>query len=184
MPFRKGIRGDIAAACRVSQFWLDRDSANANYSSMRMDQLLTKRQHAMLKVMLGRTAAGQVYEAVLPWILILLGEKIPANPRARAKLFSYETRPDQPEYVDPEKDIAASVNAIVNNLSSYDIELSARGKDRDRLFLEIAREKKQMEQLGLSWPLPQTKAAPASHTAGQAPAPVAPSNTEAEAANV
>lgn len=145
-PFRREIRSDVAAACRCSMWWLDRDPSRANYSSMRMDQLLSKRATAGLKALLGAGVAGKPYELALPWICLSL--RIAVTP----EMYRYELRPDQPEYVDPYKDTLASSLAIASGLSTYEIELSSRGKDRKQVFETLAREKAEMAALGLSFP--------------------------------
>jgi len=127
-PFRTTIRGDIAGACRVSQFWLDRDPSRANYASMRMDQLLTKRCLIGLKYTIGRGAAGKVYQKMFEWFLLEAGITMPSS-SVMVQLMQYELRPDQPEYVDPLKDVNASLTAVDSKLSSLEIELSSRGKD-------------------------------------------------------
>ena len=158
-PFRSTIRSDIAAACRVSQFWLDRDPSRANFSSMRMDQLLTKRCLTSLKEVVGVGVAGKPYEAALPWLMLSVGRALPVAAEDRAKLYCYFLRPDQPEYVDPVKDVQASINAIANNLSTYDIELSARGKDFRSVFKQREIENAILKEKGLPFPQPQKNAA-------------------------
>ncbi|HYG78687.1 MAG TPA: phage portal protein [Planctomycetota bacterium] len=159
-PFRATIRGDIAAACRISQFSLDRDPSRANYSSMRLDQLFTKRTLAALKETIGVGAAARPYESAVPWLMLDAGYAMPDSAAEKAKLNNCFLRPDQPEYVDPVKDVQASVNAIANNLSTYDIELSARGKNWRAVFKQRAIENALLAQHGLPLPHPQKSAAP------------------------
>jgi lambda family phage portal protein len=154
-PFRATIRGDVAGATRCSQFWLDRDCGRANYSSMRMDQLLTKRSLAPVKSLVGRQAAGRVYEAIFPWLMLRIGRPLPSDPVQLARLKRYEIRPDQPEYVDPVKDVGASETAIAANLSTYEIECSSRGKDYVQVIQQRGRENALLVANGL--PLPQPK---------------------------
>lgn len=155
-PFRATIRGDVAGATRCSQFWLDRDCARANYSSMRMDQLLTKRSLAPVKSLIGRQAAGRVYEAAFPWLMLRIGKPLPTDPIKLARMKRYDIRPDQPEYVDPVKDVAASETAIAANLSTYEIECSSRGKDWLQVFQQRSRENDILKASGLPYPQPKT----------------------------
>jgi capsid protein len=150
-PFRASMRGDIAAACRVSQWWLDKDPSRANYSSMRMDQTMGKRCHAQLKEVAGYSAKW-AYRLALPWILLRLGVPLPANAADRRRIFRCKTRPDQPEYVDPQKDVAASSDAIEKNLSTFDLECSARGKNYREIFEQRKVEKDLMKSLGIAPP--------------------------------
>jgi len=156
--FRDEIRADVSAAARLSRFWLDRDPKRANYSSMRMDQLLTKRHLASLKACIGTGAAGKVYEFLFPWLMLRRGFVMPTSLAERNKMMRYELRPDQPEYVDPVKDIAAAVNAIANNLSTHDLECSSRGRDWRQIFKQRQIEIAEAKKMGLVMPVPQTAA--------------------------
>ena len=149
-PFRSTIRGDLAAACRVSQYWLDRDASRANYSSMRMDQLLTKRVLSGLKLVVGRGTAGDIYQRIFPWLMLSVGRPLPATKAARARVMRYDLRPDQPEYVDPVKDVMASQMAVANRLSSHDVELSSRGKDWQQIFSQAALEERLLDAAGVA----------------------------------
>lgn len=140
--FRGMLRGDEAAATRSSQQWLDRDSSRANYSSMRMDELLTERVRGPVQNILGRFVASQPYERVLPWILLKLGVQIPANVEARARMFSHKLMPDRPKYVDPTKDGQAAVYLIDHGLSTKQEEAANRGRDYEKI-----RERLQIEQV-------------------------------------
>jgi len=153
-PFRDTIKGDIAGATRASRIHLDRDLAGKTFMNARFDQQQGKRLHAQLKECLGRDMAGRIYHYVFPWLMLALGEPLPANKAELARLMKYETRPDQPEYVDPTKDVQASINAITNNLSTYDIELSSRGKDFRQVFKQRALENALLTQYGLPLPVP------------------------------
>ena len=145
-PFRATIRGDVAAATGVSQFWLDRDPKRANYSSMRMDQLLTKRDLVRLKRCVGREAAGRVYEEIFSWVALKIGFEIPADPDFRARLVRHYLRPDQPEYVDPEKDVRASSAAVNAVLSTREQELAARGKEWRQVLSQNKREQLELDE--------------------------------------
>lgn len=153
-PFRSEIRGDVAAACRISSWWLDRDPSRANYSSMRMDQLLSKRATVSLKELIGQGTAGRPYELALPWICLKLCRAL------KAEMYRYDLRPDQPEYVDPVKDVSASILAIASGLSTFEIECSSRGKDHKQIVEKLATEKQQMEAAGLAWPVVAKPAMP------------------------
>ncbi|MFH1605170.1 MAG: phage portal protein [Pseudomonadota bacterium] len=151
-PFRAEIRGDVAAAGRFSAWWLDRDPSRANYSSMRMDQLLSKRGTVSLKELLGTGCAGRPYEAALEWICLRNGIEL------TPEIMDYNLRPDQPEYVDPYKDVLASTMAIAAGLSTFEIEMSSRGKDFAQVVERLAVEKAKFDELGLAWPsMPKAK---------------------------
>jgi len=177
-PFRSSIRGDIAGATRTSQYWLDRDAGRANFSSMRMDQLLTKRALASLKEVIGTGAAGKVYQRVFPWIMLSIGRKMPSTAIERRKMMRYDLRPDQPEYVEPVKDTQAAINKIANNLSTLENECSARNMNWRTNIRQRAIENALLRKNDLPVPVPEKSAAAEKDQAQ--PAPAAADDIEAE----
>lgn len=159
-PFRATIRGDVAACTRQSQFWLDRDASRANYSNARMDQLISKRLLNPIKLIIGKHLAGVPFQRVAPYILLRAGIAMPRNPQAIAELLSYELRPDQPEYVDPQKDAEAAAFLVQNNLSTLEKELSNRGMDMSTVLAQRAKENALLSSLGLPVPGSQPANAP------------------------
>ena len=80
-------------------------------------------------------------------------------------------------YIEPEKEIGASVEAINNNLSSLADEAAARGKDYEEILQQRAREQKQKDELGIKDPAPKQNV-PVITSGGQEPGvmPNDPSN--------
>lgn len=139
--FRQMLRGDIAAALRIPQRYLDRDVSRANYSSMRADMLDTDRLLAPVREWVGHQTIGRVYEIAAPIMSAMVGFAI--DPKA------YRLLPDAQPYVDPEKDIAGAVAAISSGLSTHEAEISRRGGDIRQVWQQLAAEKKLAESLGL-----------------------------------
>lgn len=152
-PFRQMLRGDIAAALRIPQRFLDRDVGRANYSSMRADMLDTNRLLDPLREQIGQRLAGDVYRYVLPYLAIAAGVKLPRS--------DYRLIPDGHPYIDPSKDIAAAKDAIDGNLSTYEYEIGKRGGDYRQVWAQLAKEKEQAKALGLTMAAPAAPAAPA-----------------------
>lgn len=148
-PFRAAMDGDLAAGAGVSRQWLDRDSGRANYSSMREDNLRTERRLGPERQILGRHWAAGIYRRLLPYLLLQLGERWPADPRARAALARCELRPDRPEYVDPMKDAEALVYQVDHNLLTLEEALAARNRDLETVLQKRAAEKARLRELGL-----------------------------------
>lgn len=148
MPFRAGLRGDTAAAMRLPQRFLDRDVSRANYSSMRADMLDTDRLLSPVREWYGHATIGRLYKEVLPFLALRAGI---AMPRAKYRLI-----PDGQPYVDPTKDVAAALEAINGNLSTYELEAGKRGGDYRKMWEQRAKEKAEEKSLGI------TAAAPAS----------------------
>jgi lambda family phage portal protein len=147
-PFRQMLRGDIAAALRIPQRFLDRDVTRANYSSMRADMIDTERLLGPVRNWYGNQSIGECYRRMLPLMAAKLGIPVP-----RA---GYRLVPDGQPYVDPQKDIAAALEAINGNLSTYEAEVGKRGGDyrsvlqqranEIRLIAEILGQSEQSEQ--------------------------------------
>jgi len=152
-PFRQMLRGDIAAALRIPQRFLDRDVGRANYSSMRADMLDTNRLLDPLREQIGQRLAGDVYRYVLPYLAIAAGVKLPRS--------DYRLIPDGQPYIDPSKDIAAAKDAIDGNLSTYEYEIGKRGGDYRQVWAQLAKEKEQAKALGLTMAATAAPAAPA-----------------------
>jgi lambda family phage portal protein len=146
MPFRAGLRGDTAAAMRLPQRFLDRDVSRANYSSMRADMLDTDRLLSPVREWYGHATIGRLYKEVLPFLALRAGIAVP-----RAK---YRLIPDGQPYVDPTKDVAAALEAIDGNLSTYEAEIGKRGGDYRKTWEQRAKEKSEAKSLGLTPPPP------------------------------
>lgn len=158
-PFRQMLRGDIAAALRIPQRYLDRDVGRANYSSMRADMLDTNRLLDPLREQIGHRLAGDVYRYVLPYLAIAAGVKLPRS--------DYRLIPDGQPYIDPAKDIAAAKDAIDGNLSTYEYEIGKRGGDYRQVWAQLAKEQEQANALGLTMgqpAAPEPAVAPAQAT--------------------
>jgi len=154
------LRGLVAAACRVGQSWLDRDSSRANYSSMRDDQLRDKKLHAPLQLVFGRHMASRVYHAVFEWLLLELGVPMPVDARERRRLMRHELLPDQPEYVDPQKDGAAAVQNVDGKLMSLTEAVAARGRDLRTVVKRLDRDRRLLQRYGFDLPTPTNQATP------------------------
>jgi lambda family phage portal protein len=151
--WRDNVRSDVAACTRTSIFWLDRDPRRANYSSMRQDQLMSRRMLAGLKDSIGVGTAGAPYESVLPYLCLRIGVAW------RPEYARYLLRPDQPQYVDPVKDVAAASNAVALNLSTYEEECASRGRDWKQVIAQRQIENQMLTAAGLPIPQPQKPAA-------------------------
>lgn len=120
-PFRQMLRGDIAAALRIPQRYLDRDVGRANYSSMRCDMLDTERLLSPVREFMGHQTIGALYRLAAPILSAAVGRYIDPN--------KYRLLPDAQPYIDPQKDVTASADAIAKGLSTKEAEISKRGGD-------------------------------------------------------
>lgn len=159
-PFRGMLRGDISAATRCAQRFLDRDYTAANYSSMRAGMLDDERLLGPLRELHGHLTAGRVYRAWLPWACLRLGRSVP---RATYRLI-----PDGQPYVDPVDDVAADSASIAAGFTSHEAVIGKRGGDYREVWKQLAAERQLAEQLGIEIDLGGKGAAPAAEPADQA----------------
>ncbi len=155
--FRTMLRGDIAAALRIPQRFLDRDVSKANYSSMRADMIDSERLLGPVRDWYGRGTIGRAYEIMLPLICARLGVNVPRG--------TYRLLPDGQPYVDPQKDVQAAITAIDADLSTYEAEISKRGGDYRQVWEQRRRENEQAEAIGLKGKVPQVDPEPEEETA-------------------
>jgi lambda family phage portal protein len=149
-PFRQMLRGDIAAALRIPQRYLDRDVSRANYSSMRADMLDTDRLLAPVREWYGHQTIGRLYQIAAPYLSAICG--FPVDPT------KYRLLPDAQPYVDPVKDIAGAVAAITAGLSTHEAEISKRGGDVRQVWTQLKAEQELAAQLGIKIDLSGTNA--------------------------
>jgi lambda family phage portal protein len=71
------------------------------------------------------------------------------------------------DWVDPEKDIKASILAIDNSLTTWDAVLAEQGKDFDETAEELAENLKRLEELKIKLPLGLTSQATTKSTTGE-----------------
>jgi len=143
-PFRQMLRGDIAAALRVPQRFLDRDVSRANYSSMRADMLDTERLLCPVKEWYGHQTIGALYRTIYRAVASRAGV-----PLSAVTPHGYRLVPDSQPYVDPTKDIQAALMAIEGGLSTYEHEIGKRGEDYRQVMEQQAVEKALLESHGL-----------------------------------
>lgn len=140
-PFRDMLRGDIAAALRVPQRFLDRNVSRANYSSMRCDMLDNDRLLAPVREWFGHATIGRLYKAALPYLALKAGIKVPAA--------KYKLLPDGQPYIDPQKDIAGVKDAISAGLSTHETEIAKRGGDYKKVWQQLAKEQAEKKSIGI-----------------------------------
>ncbi len=129
-PFRLMLCGDEAGATGVPQRMINRDVSRANYSSMRADQLDTKRIIDPETAWFGRLVAREVYLRAFAQLAVLAMVYIPPRRSLAYRLATAcEVQTDGWAYVDPQKDVAGAIDAIRAGLSTFRDERSSRGKD-------------------------------------------------------
>ncbi len=143
-PFRKMLRGDIAASIGVSRVDLDKDYGDANYSSMRADMLDKKRMLTPEQNRFGRMFVSEIWRRILPLLAaamdVRLAPMTAVNKLQRLRQERHKLVPDGWSYVDPLKDVTAALMAIKGGLSTYRDEHGARGQDWREVFEQLGKE--------------------------------------------
>lgn len=140
-PFRDMLNGDIAAAMRIGKRWLTRNVSDANYSSMKADQLDQERLSAPLRENFGRGTAGKLWKAVLPYLCIKAG--VPYGD------YGYRLIADGQPYLDPLKDVQAAAFAIAFGLSDFETEVGKRGGDYKDTWDRLKKQVDELQSRGL-----------------------------------
>lgn len=150
-PFVTSELRAIAAGIGLSYETIGRDYERVSYSSARQSMLNDRNfvetiQEWLLKNFHNRLFWVWLDQCVLSGYLNLPGYELnPArftNPKWLCPSF---------HYIDPTKEIQASVTAIENGLSTLTRELAAKGIDLEQLLRERDRELEMISQLGLTF---------------------------------
>jgi len=142
-PFRSMLRGDLAGSLRLPKRYFNRDVSDANYSSMRADMLDEIRLLDPVTNSIGHQTAGRLYHELLPYISARIGRVIETD--------DYRLVPDGQPYVDPVKDVQASILAIASGMSDYETEIGKHGRDYRQVWKQRTEEVELQEKLGLDF---------------------------------
>lgn len=170
--FTRALLKGIAAGLGVSYHSLAADVSDANYSSARVALLEERDTWRRLQHWFVAQACDEIFHAWLPMALLTGGLKVPVQDPDRICVPKWWPR--SWDWVDPMKDVQASILAIRAGLSTYQEELGAMGRDWRETFRQRAEEEEFQRELGLKVELDSGKANPA--------APGDPASPESEAA--
>ena len=166
--FVKAVLRSVATGLGISYNALANDLEGVNYSSIRAGMLDERDAYRDVQQWFIEGFHERVFEAWLPWAL--LAGKLDA----RVPLVRYRDVAWQPRgwsWVDPEKDVDATIKGIDARLTSRSAELAKQGIDFEEVLEEQAKEEALMKAKGL---LPVVK--PAASPFGAPPAPPAGEN--------
>lgn len=146
--FTRALLKGIAAGLGVSYHSLAADVSDANYSSARVALLEERDTWRRLQGWFIRSVCDPIFRAWLDMAVASGQLKLPAVETAR--LCAPRWWPRSWEWVDPQKDINASILAIQNGLSTYQEELGSLGRDWRDVLSQRAVEQAYLQELGLS----------------------------------
>lgn len=146
--FLKACLRFIASGLRVSYNTLANDLEGVNYSSMRSGVLTERDQWRKLQKTWGRRLLHPIYRE---WIgFAQLSGQLVLDARDPAAFESVRFLPRGWQWVDPLKDINASIAEIDNGLTSRTRVVSETGGDFEEIAEELAEEQKVIKDLGLT----------------------------------
>lgn len=148
--FEKAMLRGIASGLNVSYVGLANDLEGVSYSSIRQGELSDRDAWRLLQNWLIETFVSRVYAE---WLEMALASKALNLPVQKFEKFN------QPHWlgrgwnwVDPEKEITASIEAVKNGFKTLTDVVSEQGKDIEDVFETLSREKELAKQYGLNLP--------------------------------
>lgn len=145
--FMERILRDMAAGMNIPYEVLAKDFSKSNYSNTRA-ALLEARRFFMMQQQFVSNKLCQPVLMMLMEEAYLRGE-LPILDFYQNRAAYVRTRWISPgwQWVDPQKEVAASVLAVDNNLSTLADEFATQGQDWEEALEQIAREKKKIKEL-------------------------------------
>lgn len=145
--FEKAILRSIASGLEVSYSSLTGDLSDVNFSSIRAGLLVERDVWRTLQVWLSGHVHRRVYLEWLKWALTTGALSLPQRNIARWR--DHEWQPRGWAWVDPEKEVRASLLAIGGGLDSRQRIVAEQGRDFAEVLDDLAREQKLAEAAGV-----------------------------------
>lgn len=146
--FQKGILRGIASGLGVSYAALSNDLEGTSYSSIRQGALEERDAYRMLQQFLLDHFIIPAYSAWLKHVMEFGYISIPATRFDKFFLASH-FRPRGWQWVDPQKEISAAVEAMHNGIMSIQDVSTQYGRDVEETFSQWQRDKELADQFGL-----------------------------------
>jgi lambda family phage portal protein len=149
------ILRQIATGLGVSYNALASDLVGVNYSSMRSGLLIERDQWKRYQSWFAETFLQPTFENWLP--MALLCGALVLDSRDPRKFLAGKWEPRGWQWVDPLKDVQASILAIGAKLTSRDEVIAEKGGDVEDTFEQLKEEEQLGEAMGLDLTLPNTQ---------------------------
>lgn len=146
-PFMKATLRGIASGLLVSYNSLSSDLEGVSYSSIRAGVLEERDMWRLLQNWFIDECLSRIFESWLSWMLTTQTIPLPVS-----RFQKYNQPAWQPrgwEWVDPLKDIQASIAAVEAGFDSRSRIVAAAGKDFEEIIEELAAEKAAADRAGL-----------------------------------
>jgi lambda family phage portal protein len=146
--FRMASLQDICAGMPGANYsTMASDYAAINFSAGRLQRLDTNETNMLLQSFEIEYGENKVFEAWLQMSMIMGAIPLPVQKfdKFNSKVFAGRRW----QGVDPQKEVAASAEAIANKLSTRTDECAAVGRDFEEVAMKLAEEEMLLEELGL-----------------------------------
>lgn len=167
--FQKGILRGTASGLGVSYASLSNDLEGTSYSSIRQGALEERDAYRMVQQFLLEHFLIPAYSA---WLMHIMEFGMIPIPATKFDKFFVSTnfRPRGWQWVDPQKEIAASVEAMNNGIMSMQDVSNQYGRDIEETFSQWQRDKELADQFGLELAFAPFGGSPVNKIALAAPA--------------
>lgn len=153
--FEKAMLRGIASGLNVSYASLSNDLESVNYSSIRQGSLDERDHWRSSQRWLIDHFCRPIY---LAWLEEALARQaVPLPVRKRDKWQSVEFHPRGWQWIDPQKEVAANVEAVKNGFKSLADVMAEQGRDGEDTLNRLAIEKEMAQGLGLNLQLGEAK---------------------------
>jgi lambda family phage portal protein len=153
--FIKSMLRFIAGALGVSYNALASDLEGVNYSSMRSGLLIERDQWKMIQSLVKENFLQPIFES---WIsMSLLAGALVLDTRDPSRFLDGKWQSRGWAWVDPLKDVQASILGVGSGLTSRGEIVSESGRDVEEVFEALAQEKQLAESLGLEFDISAQK---------------------------
>nr|ADI23559.1 bacteriophage capsid protein [uncultured nuHF2 cluster bacterium HF0770_42C12] len=146
--FEKAMLRGISSGLNVSYASLSNDLESVNYSSIRQGSLDERDHWRSSQRWLIDHFCRPIYEA---WLEEALARQaVPLPVRKRDKWASVDWHPRGWQWIDPQKEVAANVEAVKNGFKSLADVMAEQGRDPFDTLSQLAAEKELADALGLN----------------------------------
>lgn len=149
--FTKSMLRGIASGLNVSYVGLANDLEGVSYSSIRQGEMADRDAWRLLQAWFVENVIDPIYS---DWMVMALISSQLDLPVHKADKFNHpHWMPRGWNWVDPQKEIVANIEAVKNGFKSLGDVISEQGQDIEEVFDRLARERELAEQYGLNLPV-------------------------------
>lgn len=151
-PFVKSILRQISAGLNVSYNDLSNDLSSVNYSSIRQGALIDRDYYKTVQQFAITHFTRPIYEKWLSMYLTSNDAQLSPLPASKFEKFKQAIFiPRSFEWIDPQKEMQASINGLQNGVITLQDVVSKYGKDVESHFEQLNTERKLGKDFGINY---------------------------------